>query len=470
LAAGLTIAGCFFALSPHATLRAQNTPLFLGYFTLAALAYTLVLLRLKKDFVPLWLIWLIAFAPRLVNLHQPPTLSDDAYRYAWEGHLLLTGVSPYAYPPSSPALDPYHIPERFLLNNNWMASPYLPAAQVYFAAAYWLSPGNIHTFQLSAMLADLACGLLVLLLLRQLKLPQERLLIYLWHPLVIVEFSHGAHVDAWMNLLILLAFWFSFHSRLGQTASPAALAAAVMVKPLAGMFVPLFLPTWRSRGVLVFSLAVLLVLVLFSPGGGWGLLGPLDGTGLFGAIRIYLAMWIYNSSLYQLLEGLFKTWGLSVTSFLPFPFLENLSPARLISTLLWQGCILAAGWLAWKNAQQAELPQTEQQRRLLALATLPAAGFVISAMAMHPWYITGTLPFLVFLLPPSGRMRAPAYFAAWVYLSLAIAASYLTYSNPPHFADFEQVRYFEYLPFYLLLLTAGFQFLRSRRQSPPRAA
>ena len=73
----------------------------------------------------------------------PPTLSTDVYRYIWDGRMTNAGVNPYAHTVDSPLLDPFDSPQRALVNHRWMASPYLPAAQAFFAAVYRLAPDSV---------------------------------------------------------------------------------------------------------------------------------------------------------------------------------------------------------------------------------------------------------------------------------------------------------------------------------------
>ncbi|HYX44509.1 MAG TPA: hypothetical protein VE760_05650, partial [Acidimicrobiales bacterium] len=41
---------------------------------------------------------------RLAALSGPPALSDDLYRYSWDGRVQSAGRSPYRYPPEAAAL------------------------------------------------------------------------------------------------------------------------------------------------------------------------------------------------------------------------------------------------------------------------------------------------------------------------------------------------------------------------------
>ena len=72
---------------------------------------------------------------RFILLLTIPSLSDDIYRYIWDGHVAINGFSPYAFAVNDHTLDFLSIPERDLANNAWMASPYLPAAQLLFFLA-----------------------------------------------------------------------------------------------------------------------------------------------------------------------------------------------------------------------------------------------------------------------------------------------------------------------------------------------
>jgi hypothetical protein len=92
------------------------------------------------------------------------------------------------------------------------------------------------------------------------------------------------------------------------------------------------------------------------------------------------------------------------------------------------------------------------------LAVLPAGAYLLLTPTVHPWYIAILLPWLPFLLPSETENPAShpirRFVWPWLYLSCALAFSYLTYINPVEFHEYPLVRQAAYLPFFLLLLWA----------------
>ncbi|MGD2157608.1 MAG: polyprenol phosphomannose-dependent alpha 1,6 mannosyltransferase MptB [Anaerolineales bacterium] len=453
------MAACFAALVPLPSLRGSHVITFLAYFTLAATAYLIATLRMERDRIPIGLIWGLALLFRLTLLLTSPTLSDDVYRYIWDGHLLNQGLNPYALPVDSPELDAYTIPPREMVNNAWMASPYLPAAQGFFAAAVRLVPQSALVFQVGAALFDLAAGWLVMDILRRLRLPRRRVLLYLWNPLVVVEFAHGAHLDAWMIFLVMLAFWLlarekadSPRKALYRTGSALALAAATLTKIVPVLLVPLFLRRWGWKKALLYAAALLFAAAPFALTAGWGLLGPLDGTGLFGATRIYRMYWNYNSSLYHWLEVALS--GYPTPGAVPLEVVgegPGMAVRLLVSALMALVSLATLHW-TWRLDDPAEKNPRARNLNLLRLASFPLGAYLLLTPTVHPWYMTVLTPLLPFLLPQEGESPAIRRFAwAWLYFSIAVAFSYLTYLDPQNLREFAQVRWLEYLPLLGLL-------------------
>ncbi len=481
------ILGSFIVLPVLPSLRSGYTTTFLAYYFIAGVAYVVSVFRQGRDQIPLKLIWGFAILFRLVLLFTTPTLSDDVYRYAWDGHLLNQGVNPFALPVNDSALNAYEIPLREMVNHNWMASPYLPVAQLLFAFVTRIAPQSILAFQIASTVFDLLTGWLVVGLLKRFRLDPSRVLLYLWNPLVIVEFAHGAHVDSLMIFLMMASLWVlgrwgwdSFHrsaverDRFALYASVILLAAATLTKPLPLLLAPMFIWHWRWRGALLYAGSILAVLTLFAAGAGWGLFGELDGTGVFGATRIYFQYWNYNSGIYHWLEVLLS--GYQTLGAVPVEAVGEtpLLLAKLITTGLLGAAVLGTSWLAWHSHGD--------QLRILRLAAIPLGAYILLTPTLHPWYLTLIIPLLPFLkylyeekfkIGDQSKMPATAglptepksvrnavrvipqlFIWPWIYFSIAVAFSYLTYYDPVNLREYSQVRLLEYIPTYALLLWA----------------
>ena len=451
----------------YGTLRASYTPQSIAWYLLAFFAYLgLLIWAEKRDISRRWM-WGGAVLFRVILLFTTPTLSDDVYRYLWDGYVANEGVSPYAYAINSPDLDYLDIPERALANNAWMASPYLPAAQLVFLGVTAVFPLNPFYLQVVMVLFDLAAAWILARLLVLAMLPAHRLLIYLWNPLVIVEVAHGAHVDAWMLLLALLGVYFALrkaavgsgqsgennqqptvnseHSLGGLLArlkdwwglSPLFLGLATLTKILPVLLLPVLFWFWNWRQRLFYGLLVVVLLLPFGLQAGWGLTGELDGRGLFGALRIYSGQWNFNSGLFHWLEVWLGKQG----------FAEPAMGAKVVIGVLFLMLVTAV----WLLARTRTTP-----RAALRLMSVPLMGYVLLTPTLHPWYILILLAFLPFLTPAEGE--SPWLWllvAPWLYFSGALVFSYLTYLDPLNFGELEWVRQLEWLPTLALLLVAA---------------
>lgn len=154
---------------------------------------------------PLVLILGLAILPRAILLTSDPALSDDLYRYIWDGKVAVAGIDPYRYPPDAPELAPLRDRLWEPINQKAQRTPYPPAAQGIFALTYRLAPDSIKAQQVVATAADLLVIGALLILLGRVGLPRRRVLLYAWSPLPPLHFAHSAHNDASMIVGILLA-------------------------------------------------------------------------------------------------------------------------------------------------------------------------------------------------------------------------------------------------------------------------
>jgi hypothetical protein len=138
-----------------------------------------------------------AVAFNLALLPSLPTLSDDMYRYIWDGRVQGNGINPYQFASNAPKLATLRDDAIWKRMNRIDAHTiYPPFAQMIFAATWRVVGDSIVGFKLLMIGATLLGGWLLMHLLRALGESPWRALIYLWSPLLIVEVAHSAHVDA----------------------------------------------------------------------------------------------------------------------------------------------------------------------------------------------------------------------------------------------------------------------------------
>lgn len=463
--AGLIMAISFLGMVHLGDLRGHIAP-FLGLNGLAWVGYALAIwwlpLRLpecgkRRNALPLIAGFGLLFR-LIVLLTTPPTLSDDVYRYIWDGRLANAGVSPYSYAVESPQLDWLDSPERAQVNHQSMASPYLPVAQVLFSLVYRVGPDNPLAFQVTAVILDLLTSCLITDLLRRLRRPPVWVLVYLWNPLAVVEFAQGAHVDAWMLFLMMAAFWFWIAAR-SRGLSILALAAATLTKGIPILLLAVLGRRWGKVHTAACILLAVAACVPFAARVGWGLAGPLDGTGVFGALRIYAQEWNYNGGLYHWLEVALA--GYRSAGAVP-PQIAGWAPISkakwIVSIVL--GVVLLAIWWAGRSG----LGDLD----LLQLALVPLGAYLLLTPTVHPWYLTLILPFLPFLPSrPGSNRNAGRFLWPWLYLAAAIPLSYFTYLDPANLREYAAVRLMEYLPCYGLLIWAAWPAISGAREPEP---
>jgi len=184
--------------------------------------------------------WALLFAGGLlwrgVLFGTPPTFSPDAYRYLWDAHLLVHGISPYLHGPDYPAFaglrDTVVWP---ILGFRNAPTIYPPGAQLIFVLAGIVAPLKIGALKFAIEIADAASALLLIALLRRQGSDPRRFILYWWSPLPIIEFALNAHIDAvaiaW-TLAALLAAGSAWRGARVAAGIFLALAALTKIYPL----------------------------------------------------------------------------------------------------------------------------------------------------------------------------------------------------------------------------------------------
>ncbi len=396
--------------------------------------------------IPLTWIWGAAIVFRLVLLTTSPTLSDDVFRYIWEGNLLSQGVSPYQAPINAAELDAYDIPARALANNPTFASPYLPVTHGVFALTALLLPKSPLSFQVVMTLLELAAAWGIMVLLRLVGIPDRRIIVWLWNPLVVIEIAHAAHLDAIMIALTVAALLATFHPRVangrrGGLASPVLLGLATLTRPIPVLLTPVLFWTWNWTQRITYAATLVIGVAPFVAWSGSGF-GDGPGRGVFGSGQEYTETFRFNSAIYQGFEQWVGSQGLDD---------RGLNEPRLLTMLSIFGvAITLMSWVwfsAWQRTESARGHGRSNALELLRLCAVPVGIYTLLTPVFHPWYALLFVALLVFHTPADGEPgRRWLALVPWAWLSATLIISYITYEDPNVFFERAWVRRVEWWP------------------------
>ncbi|RJP92229.1 MAG: hypothetical protein C4518_07560 [Desulfobacteraceae bacterium] len=349
---------------------------------------------------------IMAFAAvfRLMFLWRTPELSDDIFRYIFDGMMTVSGHNPYALAPANvlPSSPQMHglISQ---VNHPHLITIYPPAAQLVFALGCFT--GGVFGMKLVLVLFDLAtCGVIIKLL-THLRLPVSHAALYAWHPLPVIETGASGHIDATAVFFLLSAFLIILSTSNSkkaadptQTGSPATgcfpFAAGVIIsfsiftKWMPVIFLPCFLiiafPKKRRHvfsGILITSAILLL---LFLP----------DFTNSLNTLTTYLQRWEFSGYLFRNLR---EMTGSGKT-------------ARLICVSL---------FMAVSGMVYVQIFLKNHPVALFKGCYVIAFAFLILTPTLHPWYALYLAAFLPFAGGPAGLV-----FSWSVFLSYRVMMAY----------------------------------------------
>lgn len=308
-----------------------------------------------------------ALLVRLLLVPALPNLSDDFYRFLWDGLLLNEGTHPFAQVPAdfgAEQLSDFQEGLRQKMNSPAFFTIYPPLAQGTFGLATAL--GGEH-LRLSVALMKLGifaaeAGTLFLLFgyFRGRERP-HRWLLYAFNPLVLLELCGNLHFEAYMVFFTVLALVLFEKGR--PLGAGLALAGGVGAKLLPLIFLPALL---RNRRPVAWFWAG-----MGCTGGTLLLFWPLWDAELWAGMReslgLYFQQFEFNASLYYLL----RAWGHWAYG---YNIIGSLGPLLSVAVF-----VLVMG--------MALLNRRGGSERLAELWLFALLAYLSLATIVHPWYV-----------------------------------------------------------------------------------
>ncbi len=385
--------------------RTDAAMLLLLYGLLFILAYQII----KTSGFYFRVLVLASILFRLLFLFAIPNLSQDFFRFIWDGRMILEGFNPYLFTPDSFILNgEFPIAHAKELHNGMGElsamhfTNYPPINQICFVLGN-LFPGNsilssVIGMRLIIIAADIGTLYFGKKLLENLKLPSNRIFWYILNPFIIIEFAGNLHFE---GVMIFFLVWSLYLLHSGKWKWAAVLmACSISVKLIPLMFLPLFFWWFLKKEkpidglkklALFYVIAGITILLFFLPFFSMEFINNYSKT-----VGLWFGNFEFNASIYYIARQI----GYAITGYNEIAIITKILP--VISTLI----ILAFSFFRSNNT----IP------KLTSSILLAFTLYLFLSTTVHPWYIATLIIICIFT-----NYRFPL---VW---SLVMILSYLSY-------------------------------------------
>jgi len=397
-------------------LRHNHIALFGGTFLLLCVGYFLIghyINRSQTDillstYAGLWLLswpWLrVASTPldmgltswkkelyaglifRILLIFSWPSLSQDVYRFLWDGALFAQGISPYLYTPNAIIHQQeflgIHIPNAgellsamgSLSANNF--SNYPPVKQLFFALPHWLGIhgiiAQIWLLRIIIILADIAVFFLGRRLLLNRSIHPKYINWYFLNPLIILELTGNCHFEGLMAASILASILLLFRKK--YLISGMFLGIGIGLKLIPLMLIPVigaFIASGCKKSQTIKPISLFIAGIL----GSLGLIFlPMLNAETIAHYTATIGLWFtkfeFNASIYYVLRWIGFQWK-------GYNLIAQIGPVLSLFTAM---SIFYLSYRVW--TQKSNIYQALMGSVLI---------YLLCATTVHPWYWTTVL-------------------------------------------------------------------------------
>lgn len=405
--------------------RSQFFALFTSFVVLFAGTYYLVVMNKKVTLQELFFLGILF---RLLLLLSTPFLSQDFYRFIWDGRLVFEGINPYQFTPNHlMTLTDFDLPEAHFLREKMgdlsgsHFSNYPPFNQLLFQLAALISFksvfGAMLVFKIVIILADIGIFYFGKQILKHFNWNENKILFYFLNPLVLIELTGNLHFEGVMLFFVIVGFYFLLKEKWVLSAVFIGLSISTKLLPL--LMLPFFFSyLGYKKGFLYCCIAGLVNVILFL---------PFLNAELYSNYTKTVALWFvnfeFNASFYYLVREI----GFYVKGYNIIGSVGKFIPLFAILGLLY------FSFVRKNNCFQ------KMMQNMLFFYTF---YFLIST-TVHPWYAINLVILAIFT-----RFN---FAFAWSFL---IVLSYYAYSQNP----FQENLYLIFIEYLLLISFIIYEF------------
>ncbi|GGG40382.1 hypothetical protein GCM10010976_09990 [Bizionia arctica] len=346
---------------------------------------------------------ILAFAFRAVFILAIPNLSQDFYRFIWDGRMILEGLNPYLFTPESfISKGEYPInqaQELFDGMGSLSASHftnYPPLNQLCFVVAN-LFPGqsilsSVIGLRLIIIAADFGTLVFGRKLLKKLKLPEYHIFWFILNPFIIIELTGNLHFEGVMIFFLVWSFYLLQINKWKLAAIIFACSVSIKLIPL--IFLPLLFSKlgWK-KSFIFYTIVGLVTILLFAPFYSQQFI-----TNYAETVGLWFQNFEFNASLYYLAREI----GYVFTGYNQIAFIGTISAVLVFLFVI----------------SLSFFRKNLSVKQLITFMLFALSFYYFTATTVHPWYIATLLILSVFT-----NYKFPL---VW---SFVIILSYLAYTN-----------------------------------------
>ena len=338
-----------------------------------------------------WLLAGIGIIFRLLFIAVLPNLSQDFYRFIWDGRLITQGISPYLFTPENYIEDTSNSfvtivnQAQELYNgmgslNRSHFSNYPAINQLCFAIASVFAGksilGSVMVVRIILILADIGILCIGKKLLVKLHLNPNQIFWYFLNPFIVIELTGNLHFEGVM-LFFLIASLYLLHQK-KWLGSAGLLGISVSVKLIPLLFLPLYyrwFSTDLNKGF--FKLAGFYFIVLgtviftFTPFLSAQFISNFSKT-----IFLWFQNFEFNASIYYIIRWM----GFKIVGWNMIAIIGKILPLFVILFIL----------------LFTFLRKNKSTQQLITSMLFGVSIYFLFSTTIHPWYIATPLLLSVF--------------------------------------------------------------------------
>jgi len=382
----------------------NNTILFFALIGLSAILYFLFAYHIhRSDFTNVFVIYAALFL-LFLGIYQPkknnflilasvgilfriifivaiPNLSQDFYRFIWDGRMLLNGFNPYLFTPESfiqngelPINQAQELYKGMGQLNGSNFTNYPPINQLCFVLANLFSSnsilGSVIVMRIQIILADIGILYFGKKLLEQLHLPVSAIFLYFLNPFIIIELTGNLHFESVM-LFFLVWSLYLLHAGKWKTAA-VVLACSIAVKLIPLLFLPLFYQQFKLKQLIIFyGIILTTVVLLYLP-----FFNAAFITNYTQSVGLWFKTFEFNASFYYLARAI----GYQISGYNQIAVIGKIIPLLVISIIL----IITF------------FRENKTSIQLITAMLFSLSIYFFLSTTVHPWYVASLVLLSIF--------------------------------------------------------------------------